>query len=114
MPAQAPVRHPKVRGRYTHPVAIVAHTFIRSADQDAHDRLQAAVEAGIARLGGPPDGLMVHLGYPSGDGFVIVDAWRSEDTFRRWQSEIMEPALAEAGLDAGEPAICPLWSLARP
>jgi hypothetical protein len=68
---------------YTLAMAIVALTSIRSADQDAHDRLQVAVEAGISRLGGPPDGLMVHLGYPSGDGFVIVDAWRSEDTFRR-------------------------------
>jgi hypothetical protein len=95
-------------------MAIVVRTFIGSADQDAHDRLQAAVEAGISRQGGPPDGLMIHLGHPSDDGFVIVDAWRSEDTFRRWQSEVMEPALAEAGLYASEPEICPVWSLARP
>jgi hypothetical protein len=95
-------------------MAIVVRTFIRPADQDAHDRLQAAVEAGISRLGGPPDGLMIHLGHPSGDGFAIVDAWRSEDTFRRWQSEVMEPALAETGLAASEPEICPVWSLARP
>jgi hypothetical protein len=95
-------------------VAIVVRTLVHSADQDAHDRLQVAVEAGLSRLGGPPDGLMVHLGYPSGDGFVIVDAWRSEDAFRRWQSEVMEPALAETGLDGGEPEICPAWSLARP
>jgi hypothetical protein len=95
-------------------MAIIVRTVIGSADQDTHDRLQAAVEAGIAKLGGPPDGLLVHIGHPSGDGFVIVDAWRSEDTFRRWHSEVMEPALAATGVNASEPAICPLWSLARP
>lgn len=100
--------------RYAPDMAIVVRTFISSADQDAHDRLQAAVESGISQLGGPPHGLMIHLGHPSGDGFVMIDAWRSEDTFRRWQSEIMEPALAEVGLEASEPDVCPVWSLARP
>jgi hypothetical protein len=95
-------------------MAILVRTVVDSADHDAHERLGTAVETAIARLGGPPDGLMVHLAYPSGDGFIIIDAWRSEETFRRWQEKVFEPALARAGLNASEPEIGPLWSLARP
>ena len=47
------------------PMAIVARTAIQSADQEAHDRLEQAIETALARQGGPPDGLMVHLAYPS-------------------------------------------------
>jgi hypothetical protein len=95
-------------------MAIVVRVVVDPAGQDAHDRLGEAVEAGISRLGGPPDGLMVHLGYPSGDGFVILDAWRSEDAFQRWHEDILAPALAQTGLRASQPEICACWSLARP
>ena len=95
-------------------MAIVVRTLVEPADREAHDRLQGAVEAGIAHAGGPPDGLMLHLGHPSGRGFLIVDVWRSEDVFRSWWEKVMNPALAEVGLTAGEPEICPVWSLARP
>ncbi len=95
-------------------MAILVRMIIDSADKEDHDRLSATVEAGISRLGRPPDGLLAHVAHPSGNGFVIVDAWRSEDAFRRWHSEVMGRALAETGLNASEPEICPLWSLARP
>jgi len=95
-------------------MAIVVRMLVEPADQVAHDRLQDAVNAGIARLGGPPEGLMVHVGHPSGRGFLIVEVWRSEDLFRIWCKEVVEPAIAEVGLTAGEPEICPVWSLARP
>lgn len=95
-------------------VAIVVRVFIESADQHTHDRLQAAVEERISRAGGPPDGLMVHLGYPSGGDLALVDVWRSEDTFRTWWNDVLQPALAAEGLPAAEPEILPLWSLARP
>jgi hypothetical protein len=81
-------------------MAIVAQTAIQSADQEAQ--------------GGPPDGLMVHLAHPSGQGFLIVEVWRSEDAFRGWWNDVMAPALAEVGLIADEPEINPVWSLARP
>ena len=87
---------------------------MHSADQDAHDRVQEAVNAGIGRMGGPPEGLMVHLGYPSGDGFVILDVWRSEDLAGTFWTDVIEPAIADAGLTAGEHEIAPAWSIARP
>ena len=45
---------------------------------------------------------MVHLAYPSGRGFLIVDVWNSEDAFRAWRTDVMEPALADVDLTAGE------------
>ncbi|MEA2902468.1 MAG: hypothetical protein QOH36_2355 [Actinomycetota bacterium] len=95
-------------------MAIVVRTTIRSADQEAHDRLDQSVEAAIARLGGPPEGLMVHLAHPSGPDLLIVEVWRSESAFRSWWNDGMDPALVEAGLTAGEPDIFPVWSFARP
>jgi hypothetical protein len=95
-------------------MAIVARTLVEPADQAAHDRLEQEVGAGIARLGGPPEGLMVHLGYPSDRGFLIVEVWRSEDAFNSFMSDVMEPAIAAAGLAAGVTEVRPVWSLARP
>jgi hypothetical protein len=95
-------------------MAIVARTAIRSADQAAHDRLEQSIGKALARQDGPPDGLMVHLAYPSAEDFLIVDVWRSESAFRAWWNDVMEPALAEVGLIAGEQEINPVWSLARP
>lgn len=80
----------------------------------AHDRLDQLVETAIGRRGGPPDGLMVHLACPSGQGFLIIDVWRSENAFRAWCSDVMEPALDEVDLTAGGHEITPVWSLARP
>lgn len=57
---------------------------------------------------------MVHLGWPVDDGFVITEAWRTEELFRTYQEHLLEPALTEAGLVAREPQISPAWSIARP
>ena len=95
-------------------MAIIVRILLEPADQDDHDRLQDAVEAGMSRLGGPPEGLMFHLGYPSGQGFLLVEVWRSEKLFQVWWVEVMEPAIAQVGLVAGEPEFGPVWSLARP
>jgi hypothetical protein len=95
-------------------MAVIVRIVIDSASQDDHDRLGVAVEARIQAQGGPPDGLMVHLGWPADDGFVITEAWRTEELFRRYQKQLLEPALTEAGLVAREPDVSPAWSIARP
>ena len=79
-------------------MAGVARIVIDSAEQDDHDRLGGAVETRLQNLGGPPDGLMVHLGYPADRGFVIVEAWRTEELFRSYQEQVLGPALREAVL----------------
>ena len=94
-------------------MAVVVRTLVEG-DQETHDRLEQVVDAAIARQGRPPDGLMVHLAYPCEGGFLIVEVWRSDDVFRSWWKEAMDPALAEAGITAREHEIGPVWSLARP
>ena len=95
-------------------MAVIVRIAVNAALRDAHDRLGAAVEARIDEQGGPPDGLMVHLGWPEGDGFVIAEAWRTEELFHAYLEQVIEPALTELGLTAGEPEISPAWSIARP
>ena len=99
---------------YIPAMAVIVRIVIDSASQDDHDRLGNAVETRLHEQGGPPDGLMVHLGWPADSGFVITEAWRTEDLFRRYQEHLLEPALIEAGLAAREPEISPAWSIARP
>jgi hypothetical protein len=95
-------------------VAVVVRILVEPGDQSDHDRLESAVNSRIAARGGPPDGLMVHLGHPQDQGFVILDVWRTEAAFQAWWDELLAPALAEAGLHAGPHEITPVWSLARP
>jgi hypothetical protein len=95
-------------------MAIIARILVEPADQADHDLLQNAVESRLHDLGGPPDGLMVHVGHPHGRGFMIVEAWRTEDLFRSYLDELLLPALNEVGLVAGDAQIGPAWSIARP
>ena len=60
------------------------------------------------------DGLMAHIGHPEDSGFVIVEAWRTEELFRSYLDQLLLPALAEAGLESHHLAISPAWSIARP
>jgi hypothetical protein len=57
---------------------------------------------------------MVHLGWLTDDGFVIAEAWRTEELFRTYQEHVVKPAPTDLGLTAGEPQISPAWSIARP
>jgi hypothetical protein len=95
-------------------MAIVARILIEPAEQNDHDRLQSAVESRLQDLGRPPDGLMLHVGYPHASGFMLVEVWRTEELFRSYVDQLLLPAVAEAGLAAGEPEIGPAWSIARP
>lgn len=94
----------------------VAVTFrIADADQGDHDRLEAALRERIEAAGGPPDGLLVHLAHPDdADGFVSIEVFRDEASFRAFWSSMAEPALASVGLNAEVGAPVPIWSLARP
>jgi hypothetical protein len=95
-------------------MAVIARIFIEAAEQSDHDRLESAVEKRFQDLGGPPDGLMVHLGYPENRGLMIVEAWRTEEAFRSYLDLVLEAALRDIGLAAREPDVGPAWSIARP
>jgi len=95
-------------------MAIVARIHVSAAGQDDHDRLQHAVEVRLEQVGAPPDGLLVHVGYPHDDGLMVVEAWRTEQLFRSYFDDVLLPALREAGLETGPVDIAPAWSIARP
>lgn len=50
------------------------------------------------RVGRTADGLMVHIGYLGGDGFVIQDVWRTEAEMRSFDDSIFLPALTAVGV----------------
>lgn len=95
-------------------MAIISQLFVHAEDQRDHDLLEAAVGARLDAQGGPPEGLMAHLGYPRDGGLAIVEAWRNEADFRAFFDAILAEALAEVGLTADEPELAPAWSIARP
>jgi hypothetical protein len=95
-------------------MAVIVRILVDAAGQSDHDRLQSAVENRLQDVGGPPEALMVHLGYPDDRGLVIVEAWRSEDAFRSYLDHVLGGALRDVGLVAGEPDIVTAWSIARP
>ena len=54
-----------------------------------------------------PTGLVAHVSGPTPDGWRVINVWRSEDDFRRFQSERLMRAsclAAQAGLDVSKAA----------
>ena len=95
-------------------MAIVVQTLVPHASEADADRLDQLVNAAIMERGGPPVGLMAHIGHPSGAGFVICEVWRSEADMQSFYDEVVVPKLAEAGLVPDVPVVSPVWSFARP
>ena len=101
------------RDKYVGSMAVVARTLVEPADRASHDRLFEAVTARIMAAGRAPEGLMAALAHPSPRGFLIVTVCRSENDFRCFWADVMQPAMTETGLSAGEPDLDPVWSLAQ-
>ena len=95
-------------------MAIIARIRLAGASAADHDRLEQEVATRLATLGGPPDGLMVHVGYKDGDYLVLVEAWRTEALFESYYRDLVQPALAAAHLRATAAEISPALSIARP
>jgi hypothetical protein len=95
-------------------MAVAVETRIRNASQAEHDAFNDRIEAAMGAMGGPPAGLMVHVAKPDGDGFVIVDVWRTEAEMREFHDAVLSPAVAAADLDAELPLVSPVWGFARP
>jgi hypothetical protein len=66
--------------------------------RDQYDRLNGEIKE-------DPDGLILHTASEHGGGMRIIDVWESEDAYRRFEREILTPAMGRAGLEApaGEP-----------
>jgi hypothetical protein len=68
----------------------------------------------MMQAGSPPEGLMVHVVYPQGEGFVVAEVWRTEAEGLPYVDEVLGPLLIELGLTAVESTVLPVWSFARP
>jgi hypothetical protein len=66
--------------------------------RDQYDQLNAEIPE-------DPEGLILHTAAEHGGGMRIIDVWESEDAYRRFEQEILFPAMGRAGLQPpeGEP-----------
>ena len=95
-------------------MAVVVETLVPRASKAESDLLDEKIGAVFQEIGGPPAGLMVHIGRPSGDGLLLCEVWRTESEMRSFYNQILLPKISEVGLEAGEAAISPLWQFGRP
>ncbi len=95
-------------------MAALLQILVTPATQAQFDELDAAVGEAMERAGGPPPGLMSHVVYPKGDGFVVADVWRQEADGRKYVDTVLRLLLANLGLAARETTVLPVWSFARP
>lgn len=95
-------------------MAVVVEFRVAQGIRDQFDALDMKVTEAMRAQGGPPAGMMFHLAWPEGDGFVILDVWRTEAEARRFLESVLHPAIAEVGLLANEPSMRSVWGMARP
>jgi hypothetical protein len=97
-----------------HDMAVVLQVSVARATQAQFNELDALVGRSMMQAGGPPDGLMSHVVYPDGAGFVIAEVWRAEAEGKAYIDVVLRSLINEAGLSAEETTVRPVWSFARP
>jgi hypothetical protein len=95
-------------------MAVLLQLLVTSATRDQFDELDARVGQAMSEAGGPPPGLMSHVVYPEGDGFVVAEVWRTEAEGLPYVDDVLRRLLAELHLTASETTARPVWSFARP
>lgn len=95
-------------------MAILLQLTVAPATRDQFNELDAQVGQSMMQAGGPPAGLMSHVVYPEGDGFVIAEVWRAEAEGQRYIDDVLRPLLAELALTGRVNVVRPVWSFARP
>jgi hypothetical protein len=95
-------------------MAVVLMLTVSPATQEQFNMLDDRVGEAMSAAGGPPVGLMSHVVYPEGEGFVVAGVWRSEAEGRAYVDGGLRGLLADVGLTPGETDVAPVWSFARP
>jgi len=66
-----------------------------------YDAVHSAV---LARTGTDVDGLLVHIGRATPEGFEVIEVWQSRDHFDQYNRDVVGPVIAElAGSDPPSP-----------
>jgi hypothetical protein len=95
-------------------MAVLLQITVTPATQEQFDQHDVRVGHSMTQDGGPPAGLMSHVVYPQGEGFVAAEVWRTQAEAQHYVDEVMRPLLDELGLTASQSALLPVWSFARP
>jgi hypothetical protein len=95
-------------------MAVLLQLTVTPATHEQFDQLDVRVGQSMMQAGGPPAGLMSHVVYPQGEGFVVADVWRTRAEGQPYLDEVLRPLLIELGLTAAESTVLPVWSFARP
>lgn len=71
----------------------MAHGLVMNvpAPAEFYDALHAEV---AQRSGGRADGLLLHVGRVTDDGFEVLEIWESEEECDRFFAEVVRPAVA--------------------
>jgi len=95
-------------------MAVVLRLSVSPATQEEFNELDALVGRSMMAAGGPPDGLMSHVVYPEGEGFVVAEVWRTEAEGQAYVNGVLRPLVTEVGLSPGQTTMLAAWSFARP
>ena len=72
------------------------------APVERYDELHAEM---VKRVGLSVDGLLVHVGRATSDGFQTLDVWESKEHFDRANTDIVVPLIRELAGDQPQPSI---------
>ena len=81
-------------------MAVLVQLTVTPATQQQFNELDAAVGQSMTDAGGPPDGLMSHVVYPQGDGFVVAEVWRTESDGQHYVDNVLRQLVSELSLTA--------------
>ena len=79
-------------------MAVLVQLTVTPATQQQFNELDAAVGQSMTDAGGPPYGLMSHIVYPEGDGFVVPEVWRTESVGQHNVDDVLRPLVGELSL----------------
>jgi hypothetical protein len=81
-------------------------TYAHIVDVAAPIEMYDALHPEILRQGGATaDGLLVHVGRPTTDGFQVLEVWESRSHFDRYHDQIVLPSMKR--MTAGPPETAP-------
>ncbi|MGY1783414.1 hypothetical protein [Geodermatophilus sp. SYSU D00698] len=63
-----------------------------SAPVETYDAMHAAM---LERIGPAVEGLLLHLGRQTADGFQVIDVWESREAYERGIREVVGPVSEE-------------------
>ena len=87
-------------------MAIIMMLELPGVTTDQFDQVNDIL--GIHRDEDLPDGLISHVAGATGNGFLVVDVWESEEALGRFFEERVAGAMAQVGLQLAEPRIVPV------